>query len=62
MSDLKNTSATGNNLILNSQKFSENYEGGYQAFKIGALLKQANYLVAYLGVHIIGVYKSYNWL
>ena len=43
-------------------EFSENYEGGYQAFKIGALLKQANYLVAYLGVHIIGVYKPYNWL
>ena len=42
-------------------EFSENYEGGYQAFKIGALLKQANYLVAYLGVHI-GVYKPYNWL
>ena len=42
-------------------EFSENYEGGYQAFKIGALLKQANYLVAYLGVHI-GVYRPYNWL
>ena len=42
-------------------EFSENYEGGYQAFKIGVFLKQANYLVAYLGVHI-GVYKPYNWL
>ena len=58
MSDLKK-------YISNSQQlypeFSENYEGGYKAFKIGALLKQANYLVAYLGVHI-GVYKPYNWL
>ena len=58
MSDLKK-------YIRNRQQldpeFSENYEGGYQAFKIGALLKQANYLVAYLGVHI-GVYKPYNWL
>ena len=42
-------------------EFSENYEGEYQSFKIDALLKQANYLVAYLGVHI-DVYRPYNWL
>ena len=59
MSDLKKYI---NNRQQLDPEFSENYEGGYQAFKIGALLKQANYLVAYLGVHIIGVYKPYNWL
>ena len=58
MSDLKKYISNRQQLDL---EFSENYEGGYQAFKIGALLKQANYLVAYLGVHI-GVYKPYNWL
>ena len=59
MSDLKKSISNRQQL---DPEFSENYEGGYQAFKIGALLKQANYLVAYLGVHIIGVYKPYNWL
>ncbi len=58
MSDLKKYISNRQQL---DPEFSENYEGGYQAFKIGALLKQANYLVAYLGVHI-GVYKPYNWL
>jgi len=59
MSDLKKYISSRQQL---DPEFSENYEGGYQAFKIGALLKQANYLVAYLGVHI-GVYKKpYNWL
>ena len=58
MSDLKKSISNRQQL---DPEFSENYEGGYQAFKIGALLKQANYLVAYLGVHI-GVYKPYNWL
>ena len=58
MSDLKKYISNKQQL---DPEFSENYEGGYQAFKIGALLKQANYLVAYLGVHI-GVYKPYNWL
>ena len=58
MSDLKKYNR---NRQLLDPEFSENYEGGYQAFKIGALLKQANYLVAYLGVHI-GVYRPYNWL
>jgi len=58
MSDLKKYISNRQQL---DPKFSENYEGGYQAFKIGALLKQANYLVAYLGVHI-GVYRPYNWL
>ncbi len=58
MSDLKKYISSRQQL---DPEFSENYEGGYQAFKIGALLKQANYLVAYLGVHI-GVYKPYNWL
>ena len=57
MSDLKKYISNRQQL---DPEFSENYEGGYQAFKIGALLKQANYLVAYLGVHI-GVYKPYNW-
>ena len=59
MSDLKKSISNRQQL---DPEFSENYERGYQAFKIGALLKQANYLVAYLGVHIIGVYKPYNWL
>ena len=59
MSDLKKYISNRQQL---DPEFSENYEGGYQAFKIGALLKQANYLVAYLGVHILGVYKPYNWL
>ena len=58
MSDLKKYISSRQQL---EPEFSENYEGGYQAFKIGALLKQANYLVAYLGVHI-GVYRPYNWL
>ena len=58
MSDLKKYISNRQQL---DPEFSENYEGGYQAFKIGALLKQANYLVAYLGVYI-GVYKPYNWL
>lgn len=58
MSDLKKYISNRQQL---DPEFSENYEGGYQAFKIGALLKQANYLVAYLGVHI-AVYKPYNWL
>ena len=58
MSDLKKSISNRQQL---DPEFSENYEGGYQAFKIGALLKQANYLVAYLGVHI-GVYRPYNWL
>ena len=58
MSDLKKYISNRQQL---DPEFSENYEGGYQAFKIGALVKQANYLVAYLGVHI-GVYKPYNWL
>ena len=58
MSDLKKYISNRQQL---DPEFSENYEGGYQAFKISALLKQANYLVAYLGVHI-GVYKPYNWL
>ena len=58
MSDLKKYISNRQQL---DPEFSENYEGGYQAFKIGALLKQANYLVAYLGVHI-GVYWPYNWL
>ena len=58
MSDIKKYISNRQQL---DPEFSENYEGGYQAFKIGALLKQANYLVAYLGVHI-GVYKPYNWL
>ena len=58
MSDLKKYISNRQQLDL---EFSENYEGGYQAFKIGALLKQVNYLVAYLGVHI-GVYRPYNWL
>jgi len=58
MSDLKKYISNRQQL---DPEFTENYEGGYQAFKIGALLKQANYLVAYLGVHI-GVYKPYNWL
>ena len=58
MSDLKKYISNRQQL---DPEFSENYEGGYQAFKIGALLKQANYLVAYLGAHI-GVYKPYNWL
>ena len=58
MSDLKKYISNRQQL---DPEFSENYEGGYQAFKIGALLKQPNYLVAYLGVHI-GVYKPYNWL
>ena len=58
MSDLKKYISNRQQL---DPEFSENYEGGYQAFKIDALLKQANYLVAYLGVHI-GVYKPYNWL
>ena len=58
MSDLKKYISNRQQL---DPEFSENYEGGYQAFKIGALLKQANYLVAYLGVHI-GFYKPYNWL
>ena len=49
------------NMQLLDPEFSENYEGEYQAFKIGSLLKQANYLVGYLGVHI-GVYREYNWL
>jgi len=49
MSDLKKYISNRQQL---DPEFSENYEGGYQAFKIGALLKQANYLVAYLGVHI----------
>ena len=53
MSDLKKYISNRQQL---DPEFSENYEGGYQAFKIGALLKQANYLVAYLGVHI-GVYR-----
>ena len=58
MSDLKKYISNKQQL---DPEFSENYEGGYQAFKVGALLKQANYLVAYLGVHI-GVYRPYNWL
>ena len=58
MSDLKKYISSRQQL---DPEFSENYEGVYQAFKISALLKQANYLVAYLGVHI-GVYKPYNWL
>ena len=58
MSDIKKYISNRQQL---DPEFSENYEGGYQAFKIGALLKQANYLVAYLGVHI-GVYREYNWL
>ena len=58
MSDLKKYISNRQQLDL---EFSENYEGGYQAFKIGFFLKQANYLVAYLGVHI-GVYRPYNWL
>ena len=58
MSDLKKYISNRQQL---DPEFSENYEGGYQAFKISALLKQANYLVAYLGVHI-GVYRPYNWL
>ena len=58
MSDIKKYISNRQQL---DPEFSENYEGGYQAFKIGALLKQANYLVAYLGVHI-GVYRPYNWL
>ena len=58
MSDLKKYISNRQQL---DPEFSENYEGGYQAFKIGALLKQANYLVALLGVHI-GVYRPYNWL
>ncbi len=58
MSDIKKYISNRQQL---DPEFSENYEGGYQAFKIGALLKLANYLVAYLGVHI-GVYKPYNWL
>ena len=58
MSDLKKYISNRQQL---DPEFSENYEGGSQAFKIGALLKQANYLVAYLGVHI-GVYRPYNWL
>ena len=58
MSDLKKYISNRQQL---DPEFSENYEGGYQAFKIGALLKQANYLVACLGVHI-GVYRPYNWL
>ena len=58
MSDLKKYISNRQQL---DPEFSENYKGGYQAFKIGALLKQANYLVAYLGVHI-GVYRPYNWL
>ena len=58
MSDLKKYISNRQQL---DPEFSENYEGGYQAFKIGALLKQANYLVAYLGVHI-GVYRPFNWL
>ena len=58
MSDLKKYISNRQQL---DPEFSENYEGGYQAFKIGALLKQANYLVAYLGVHI-GVYRPYNRL
>ena len=58
MSDLKKYISNRQQL---DPEFSENYEGGYQAFKVGALLKQANYLVAYLGVHI-GVYRPYNWL
>ena len=49
MSDLKKYISNRQQL---DPEFSENYERGYQAFKIGALLKQANYLVAYLGVHI----------
>ena len=64
MSDLKKyISRCWTNRQQLDPEFSENYEGGYQAFKIGALLKQANYLVAYLGVHI-GVYTilPYNWL
>ena len=58
MSDLKKYISNRQQL---DPEFSENYEGGNQAFKIGALLRQANYLVAYLGVHI-GVYRPYNWL
>ena len=58
MSDLKKDISNRQQL---DPEFSKNYEGGYQAFKIGALLKQANYLVSYLGVHI-GVYRPYNWL
>ena len=58
MSDLKKYISNRQQL---DPEFSENYEGGSQVFKIGALLKQANYLVAYLGVHI-GVYRLYNWL
>ena len=58
MSDLKKYISNRQQL---DPEFSESYEGGYQAFKIGALLKQANYLVAYLGVHI-DVYRPYNWL
>ena len=48
MSDLKKDISNRQQL---DPEFSKNYEGGYQAFKIGALLKQANYLVGYLGVH-----------
>ena len=44
MSDIKKYISNRQQL---DPEFSENYEGGYQAFKIGALLKQANYLVAY---------------
>ena len=58
MSDLKKYISNRQQL---DPEFSENYEGGYQDFKFSALLKQANYLVAYLGVHI-GVYRPYNWL
>ena len=58
MSDLKKYISNRQQL---DPEFSENYEVGYQVFKIGSLLKQANYLVAYLGVHI-GVYRPYNWL
>ena len=58
MSDIKKYISNRQQL---DPEFSENYEGGYQAFKIGALLKQANYLVSYLCVHI-GVYRPYNWL
>jgi len=38
MSDLKKYISNRQQL---DPEFSENYEGGYQAFKIGALLKQA---------------------
>ena len=39
MSDLKKYISNRQQL---DPEFSENYEGGYQAFKIGVFLKQAN--------------------